>query len=408
MRIAFVVPYVPNLIRARPYNIIRALVARGHDVTVFTQYAGESEHEDARRLAETGVQVKAWPSPRWRPAWNSLSALPTGVPLQAAYSWIPQLADGAASALATGGFDVVHVEHLRGARYALHLKDSGCRAPVIWDSVDCISYLFAQAAARSSSVRWRILTGLDLERTRRFEAQIRDRMDATLITSEVDRQALMSLPPSSNGRGDLPESPQVAVIPNGVDLEYFEPGTEQRDPVALVFSGKMSYHANVTAALYLLSAIMPQVWRERPDAHLWIVGKDPTPALYREAARHPEQVTITGSVPDIRPYVQRAALSVAPIVYGAGNQNKILEAMACATPVIATRRATAAFSAIEGEHLLVFEDAAEAAAQIVGLLSQPDLAARIGRAGRDYVEVHHRWDTIAARIEGIYGKSIAG
>jgi glycosyltransferase involved in cell wall biosynthesis len=279
---------------------------------------------------------------------------------------------------------------------------------VIWDSVDCISYLFAQAAARSSSVRWRILTGLDLERTRRFEAQIRDRMDGTLITSEVDRQALMLLPSSSNGRGDLPKSPQVAIIPNGVDLEYFEPGTEQRDPVALVFSGKMSYHANVTAALYLLSSIMPHVWRERPDAHLWIVGKDPDPVLYREAARCQDRVTITGSVPDIRPYVQRATLSVAPIVYGAGNQNKILEAMACATPVVATRRATAAFSAIEGEHLLVFEDAAEAAEQIVSLLSQPELAERIGRAGRDYVEQHHRWDTIAAHVEAIYGKSIAG
>lgn len=408
MRIAFVAPYVPNLIRARPYNIIRALTGRGHSVTVFTQYTGESEHEDARRLAERDVHVKAWPSPRWRPAWNSLSALPTNVPLQAAYSWLPQLADGVASALATGEYDVVHVEHLRGARYALHLKDHSFRAPVIWDSVDCISYLFAQAAASSSSVRWRILTGLDLERTRRFEALIRDRVDGTLITSEVDRQALMSLPSSANGRRNVPKSLQVTVIPNGVDLEYFKPGTERRDPVALVFSGKMSYHANVTAALYLLSTIMPQVWPERPDAHLWIVGKDPTPALYREAARHPERVTITGSVPDIRPYVQRATLSVAPIVYGAGNQNKILEAMACATPVVATRRATAAFSAIEGEHLLVFEDAAEAAAQIVSLLSQPELAARIGRGGRDYVEQHHRWDTIAARIEAIYGKSIAG
>ncbi len=403
MRIAFVVPYVPNLIRARPYNIIRALLHRGHAVTVFTQYTGEDERQDADRLASLGAQVRAWRAPRWRPMWNALAALPSGMSLQAAYSWLPSLADDLAAAAAANQFDVVHVEHLRGARYALQLKAAGCPVPVIWDSVDCISYLFAQAAKNSSNPRWRLLTGLDLERTRRFEALVRDRVDRTLITSAIDRQALLALPATSRASS---LAPIVEVVPNGVDLAYFTPGIETRDPSALVFSGKMSYHANITAALHLLSSIMPQVWYKRPDTHLWIVGKDPDPALYKAAAPYPERVTITGSVPDIRSYVQHAAVSVAPIVYGAGNQNKILEAMACATPVVAARRATAAFSAIEGEQLLIFDDAAQAAEQIVHLLSNPELARRIGQAGREYVEAHHEWDAIAARIEGIYGESV--
>jgi glycosyltransferase involved in cell wall biosynthesis len=403
MRIAFVVPYVPNLIRARPYNIIQTLLHRGHAITIFTQYATDNEQQDAVYLTRMGAQVKAWSVPRWRPAWNALTALPTGASLQAAYSRLPQLTEELVSMAAARQFDVVHVEHLRGAHYALQLKARGCPVPVIWDSVDCISYLFAQAAASSSNPRWRMLTRLDLERTRRFEALVRDRVDRTLITSVIDRQALLALPTSPDA---APTTPIVEVVPNGVDLAYFAPGTETRDATALVFSGKMSYHANITAALHLLSSIMPRVWHRLPDAHLWIVGKDPDPALYKAAAQYPKQVTITGSVPDIRSYIQQATLSVAPIVYGAGNQNKILEAMACATPVIAARRATAAFSAVEGEQILVFDDAVEAAEQIVHLLSHPELARRIGRAGREYVEEHHQWDAIAARIEGIYGESI--
>jgi len=407
MRIAFIVPYVPNLIRARPYNLIRALIRRGHAVSVFTTYSGEPERTDAGRLAQMGARVTAWPAPRWRSAWNMISALPSDVPLQAAFSWLPQLAERAISEVVAGDFDIVHVEHLRGARYALHLKDNSSPVPVIWDSVDCISYLFEQAAASSSSARWRMLASLDLARTRRYEALIRDRADRTLITSEIDRRALAALPGRSSRRETAAQE-TIAVVPNGVDLDYFTPSGEERDASALVFSGKMSYHANVTAAQHLLTEIMPLVWSERPDAHLWIVGKDPAPVLHRSAARHPGRVTITGSVPDIRPYLRRAALSVAPIVYGAGSQYKILEAMACATPVVAARRAIAALAATDRRELFVFDDAAEAAEQIVRLLSQPDLAARVGQAGLEYVERYHRWDAIAGRLEGIYGESISG
>jgi glycosyltransferase involved in cell wall biosynthesis len=302
--------------------------------------------------------------------------------------------------------DVAHVEHLRGARYALHLKAQPRPFPVVWDSVDCISYLFEQAAAYSRSVRWRVLTGLELDRTRRLEALMRDRMDRTLVTSEIDRRAIEALPVQDRTvtRTHLP----VTIVPNGVDLDYFAPGAVAREPDALVFSGKMSYHANVTAALYLLSDIMPRVWQERPAAHLWIVGKDPTPALQSAAERYPGQVTVTGGVPDIRPYLQRATVSVAPIVYGAGIQLKLLEAMASGTPVVAARRATVALSLADGEQVALFDDAAQAAERVIALLSQPEAAARIGAAGRRYVERHHDWDAIAGHLEEIYGESIAG
>lgn len=404
LEVAFVVPYVPNLIRARPYNLIRALARIGHRVTVYTLWGSAEEMADAERLAGPNVSVLALPLPRWRPPLNCILALPQSLPLQAAYTWQPALADALIAAVGRSRPEVVHVEHLRGARYALALKDARPEVPVVWDSVDCISYLFEQAATQGRNARSRLLTGFDLERTRRFEALVRDRMDRTLVTSPADQEALEALPGETTSGSPRP----VDVVPNGVDLEYFVPSPMRREPDSLIFSGKMSYHANEAAALYLLSEIMPEVWRVRPEAHLWIVGKDPTGPVLAAAATYPGQVTVTGSVPDIRPYIQRASASIAPVIYGAGIQNKILEAMACATPVVAARRATAALSAREGEHFLIFDSAAQAAEQVVGLLGDRGAADRIGRAGRQYVEQFHRWETIAGSLERIYEQSIAG
>lgn len=157
MRILFIVPYTPNLIRVRSYNLIRYLSDRGHNVTVLTLSANSAERRDAEALTAFCDEVIALPLPRWRPLWNCLTALPSSAPLQSVFSWQPLLANRIEMLLAAQNgrpaFDVVHVEHLRGVRYGLHLKGlqaSGMALPpVVWDSVDCISALFQQAADRS-------------------------------------------------------------------------------------------------------------------------------------------------------------------------------------------------------------------------------------------------------------------
>ena len=120
----------------------------------------------------------------------------------------------------------------------------------------------------------------------------------------------------------------ITVLPNGVDLDYFCPSPEPRRPATVVISGKMSYHANVTAALHLVEGIMPLVWRERPGVKVTIVGANPPRPIRQLAQRFPGQVEVTGTVPDVRPYLRRASLAAAPVPYGAGIQNKVLEAMA--------------------------------------------------------------------------------
>jgi glycosyltransferase involved in cell wall biosynthesis len=423
LRILYLVPYAPDPIRVRPYNFIRALKKRGHEITVATLWSSKKEHLYLSKLKSEGIQVIAAPLSRTRAAWNCLRTLPRPTPIQSAYSWQPELLQNVQSAIRQPGssFDLIHVEHLRGARYGTHLAsvldperklsagDSAPKIPMVWDSVDCISHLFEQSSRSSRGTLGRLVTRFELPRTRWYEAWLVGRFDRVLVTSELDRLAMCDLlqqvAPSFNGHVSAMEN--ITVLGNGVDLEYFQPLGITRTPQTLILSGKMSYHANVTAALHLIDEIMPLVWERFPSTRVQIVGQSPPREIVDLARRYPGRASVTGTVTDLRPYLGQAALAVAPIVYGAGIQNKVLEAMAMATPVVATSKAISALGARNGEAVLVGDDPVSFSEQVIRILRNPAYAERLGRNGRRYVELNHDWNQIAGRLEAIYREVIA-
>lgn len=401
MKIAYVVPYVPNLIRTRPYNLILQLAAAGHEVDVFTLGSGRQDEADARALGRQIRAVHYYFQPVWRSLWNSAGAVSSARPLQSVYSWQEGLARELAFRVGRGEYQVVHIEHLRGSRYGTLIKSRFPQMPVIWDSVDCISHLFEQAASHSRSFFGRVVTRFDLERTRQEERKLLSSFDEVLVTSPVDRQALLNL------AGQDSRAAPITVLPNGVDLDYFHPSPEaRREPGTLVFSGKMSYHANISMVKYLAGEIMPRIWKARPETRLFIVGKDP-PAEIRGMAENP-RITVTGTVKDLRPYLWKATASVVPLLYGAGIQNKILEAMAAATPVIASTRSLAALQAEMGRELLAADSPEGFACEILRVLDDPELQKRLADAGLAYVQRHHDWVDITGKLAGIYQRSVEG
>jgi sugar transferase (PEP-CTERM/EpsH1 system associated) len=405
-----VVPYTPNFIRSRSLGFIKALTANGHRVTVATLWSGPGERRDVEALAAQVSAVIAEPIGRARSLWNCLCAVPTGEPLQARYSWSPDLSKRLTQAVRQQPFDVVHVEHLRGARYGLPvmeaLKAAGVRTPVVWDSVDCISDLFRKAArhSRTATVRW--AARVELPRTERYEGSVASRFARVLTTAEEDRQGLLRLAARELGAPAAEAlASRIVVVKNGIDLDYFTPVTEGREPATLVMSGKMSYHANVAAVTAFAEHVMPRVQRRRPEARLLLVGKDPTPDV-RKLAERPG-IAVTGTVDDLRPYLYRATLAVAPIQYGVGIQNKVLEAMACATPVVATSQAIGALGTTTGHDIAVADGPDEMADAVLNLLDRPDDRKRMGLAGRRYVEQHHDWRSVAVRLADIYREAAA-
>ncbi len=395
LRVLFISPYLPSLIRVRPYNLIKALAQRGHQITLL---ALEPPGEDTGGLDSLRAwcrRVQTVPLPRWRTLWNGLRVLPGQTPFQAAYSWSPEMTALIRQTQAEETFDVVHVEHLRGAELSRAVNG----VPTVFDSVDSITLLFERARHSGPTWRSRLLARLDLARTRRYEGRLLERYSRVLVTSPQDREALAELSTGQDVDGRL------VVLPNGVDLDYFAPLDVSRDPATLVFSGKMSYHANVAAALDLATQVMPHVWRQLPDARLTIVGKDPTAELLALASD--PRITVTGTVPDLRPYLARATVAVSPMRYGVGIQNKVLEAMAMATPVVSTPQAITALQAQPGRDLLVADTPQALAEAVVALLTDGTLRHRVGQAGRRYVETHHNWSVAAEKLEALYREVIA-
>jgi len=403
MKLFFIIPYVPSLVRVRPYQIIRHLKERGHAISLATIVTNQQEEDDLAHFRQYCDEVIVHRLPMYKSLINCAAAVPSKLPLQSMYCWHARLfAEISKKVFGQDGkpnYDIIHIEHLRGSQYGTRLLENKAfqhlLPPIVWDSVDSISYLFKQASQRSQQGLSRFITQFELHRTEIEEARLVSMFDQVLVTSPKDKAALEELA----ARGYSP----IRVLPNGVDLEYFQPGDfSKRESATLVVSGKMSYHANVNMVLYLVNEILPIVWKHQPDVKLWIVGKDPSNDI--QALADNPSITVTGYVESLLPYLQKASIAVAPIIYGAGIQNKVLEAMACATPVVTNPQAISAISAKPGRDVFVAGEPEDFAKVVLDLLGDAELRYQIGNAGRNFVEEFHDWKKICIHLEDIYNQ----
>jgi glycosyltransferase involved in cell wall biosynthesis len=407
MRILFVTPYPPSRIRVRGYGFLTQLHAE-HEVTVVTQCASEQELADVEALRRQGYEVLAVEESKRQAALRSGLALFSSLPIQVAYARSIHFKRAVQNLCAQRPFDVVHVEHLRGIASMDSLESIAGIPPLVWDAVDCISLLCKGTTTAGPNLKVRAVALLEYKRTRRYEARMLGHLRHTVVTSERDRQAMIEVYRSemnNESSSDEELGAGIYVLPNGVDLEYFHQMPQERCRFNLVFSGKMSYHANVATALYLYQQIMPLIWQRKPEATLTIVGSKP-PAMIQRLASDP-RVEVTGYVDDMRLYVGRADVMLSPMVYSVGIQNKVLEAMAIGTPVVVAAQAAAALGAQPGRDLLTAASAQEFADATLNLLDDAQLRAALSESGRKYVEQQHDWRAVTGRLVNVYQQAIA-
>ena len=225
---------------------------------------------------------------------------------------------------------------------------------------------------------------------RRFEARVATTCDASVFVSKAEAE-VFSARVSVNAA-------QVHAVENGVDLQYFardphRPSPYPRPAPVLVFTGAMDYWANEDAVQWFATAVWPLVLAARPDAEFWIVGARPSAGVL--ALGQLPQVFVTGRVPDTRPYLQHAALAVAPLRIARGVQNKVLEALSMELAVIATPAACAGLHRDAPPHALACAEAPAFAQQILNRLGEKSTG------GRAYVKAHHHWGTTLRQLNAL-------
>ena len=284
--------------------------------------------------------------------------------------------------LRTETFDLIFIYCSAMAPYVL----SDSAVPKVVDFVDVDSEKwFDYARATPVPMKW--IYWREGVLLRRYERRVAQACGHVFVAAEREAQVLRRL---------APEVP-VTTIQNGVDrpTRARPPGDSRR----LVFTGVMDYRPNVDAMTYFVHDIWPLVRASVPSAELAIVGQNPSREL-RRLARAPG-VTVTGWVKDVTPYIESAAVFVAPLRLGRGVQNKILEAMAAGVAVVSTPTGAAGIAAVPGRDMLVADTSELFAAHTVSLLLNAERRQDLGRSAEQFVRRNHQWSHQVERLERI-------
>lgn len=387
MNILFVTPYIP--IRQRPYELLRFL-SQNHEITVACIAEPNTNSRNLDELRPYCKEIHTIDLNRYACIAQSLAALPSKKPMSVAYFASKRMKSMVEHLVQGSNFDIVHTEFIRAAPYSADVKG----IPKLFDSVDSLALAYERGwRNRGGSISNRIIAFEEWIKMRQYEPDMIRSFDRVIVSSPVDQRFLTS----ANG-------PAVDIIPNGVDYKYFHYDDRERDLNSIVFVGQMNYYVNVDSILHFCRHTYPIIQKQRPEVRFSIVGVNPRKSI-RNLAKNPA-IEVTGFVPDLRPYVTRAAVFVCPLLAGSGIQNKLLQAMALGTPIVTTSIATQALKVKDGEHLLIADEPQQFADRVAALITDINLQKRLSVNARSYVEENHDWSSIGKKLESIYGNML--
>ena len=383
-------PYPPRRGgKIRPFNMIRHLAER-HDVTVCSLARSPTEAREAEGIGAYCKRFFVHEVREPAQTLRMLARIPTTTPSSLGYFYAPPMARRIDALLSAEQFDLIFVHCSSVARYVARHR----RTPKILDFGDMDSEKWNEYA-RFKPFPLRLGYRLEGLKMMAEEKRLAHRFDLCTTTTRGEWETL-----ESYGTGVATDW-----FPNGVDSEYFAPGGNRYEPETICFVGRMDYYPNQECMFEFCARTLPRLRNRKPNLRLMIVGAEPSPAVRRLGEL--TGVTVTGSVPDVRPYLQRSALMIAPLNIARGTQNKILEAMAQGVPVVASEIAARGVDAVAGEHLLVARSAADYENAITSILDRSSERARLARAGRDRMLSHHAWSRSMTRLDAIIDRCLA-
>ncbi len=387
MKIFFVtrrVPFPPDRgDKIATFHELRFL-ARNHEVHVFCLADGAEDLANvagARRYAQSVTAIEV--NPTWSKL-RALRALLTGQSISVAMLRETALLDAITAAAAAIGPDLMLVYSSNVAQYAVPFVD----VPRIMQFADLDSLKFQRYAVTSRPpMKWVYAT--EYRRLLDYERHVAATFSHSLVCTPEERRDFERL---------IPGRP-VSIVGNGVDLDYFSSAKAAKRPGEIIFTGVMDYLPNVDAVTWFCDEILPLVQARCGEAHFTICGSRPTPAVLRLAER--PGVSVTGRVEDIRPYLDRAEVFVAPLRIARGIQNKVVEALAMGLPVVASNAAWTGTGVAAGEGIVATDEPQAFAEHIVRILQDAVFRAQLSERARRIVARDFDWDNQLAELERV-------
>jgi len=383
------IPYPPDKgDKIRSFHLLTFLAER-HDVHLGAFVDALEDEEHRARLAAICASTHLPRLHKLHARARSLTGLVAGTPMTVPYYRDAGMRRWVDAAIARHGISRVVVFCSSMAQYVSGERYRSMRR--IIDFVDIDSDKWRQyGEARNWPASW--IYRRESRTLLAYETAIAREFDRCFFVSEAEADHFRTLAPGPGGN--------VASLRNGVDLQYFDGRESFANPYPVgarvtVFTGAMDYWANVDAVTWFAERVFPAVRRNDPSARFFIVGSNPSPGVNALAG---DGVTVTGRVPDVRPYLQHAQCAVAPLRLARGVQNKVLEALAMGCPVVASSKAAKGIARAGEGHVIVADEPHDYAAAVAQLLVSPRDPAR-SAAARDFVVENYDWPKNLAAIE---------
>lgn len=387
MNILFLTPRLPyppiKGDKLRAFHQIRHL-SKKHNIFLLSFIESKEERRHVPILKDLCQEVVTVCKTPRHSYISAFGALFSPYPLQVGYYASRIMSRQVSYMLRRTCIELIHIQTIRMAPYARAFSE----IPTFLDLIDFISLNLQRRLRAKRSATWPLLN-LEYQRMVRYERQMIGTADLAAAVSHADIL-----------RAGQERNSKVAWIPNGIDSEHFSPKSSGYERGMLLFTGNMGYFPNVEAATYFCNRIFPLVRNHLPDSRFYIVGANPARKV-RQLAQQPS-VTVTGTVPDVRPYYDLAHVFVCPMQTGAGMQNKILEAMAMGVPVVTTSLSNGGIGAQHGKQILVADQPDAFAKQVVKLSTDNALRERIAEAGQAFVRQNFSWVVHAQQLDKLY------
>jgi polysaccharide biosynthesis protein PslH len=380
----------------KSYHFLKAL-SEDYEITLLTFIRSEGEAASAeplRPLCIGGIELIRLPRGKARDLGIAARSVLTGRSFIVSRDEALPMHNAVSTALKERAYAALHVDHLQMASF---VPENTHGAKVVLDEHNVEYRIPQRLAATSKNPLVRGFGAIEWRRLCAFEREAIRRADLTIAVSDEDRQILQGLAGAGSGT--------MATVPIGVDTVYFGGVRWQPGGKSLLSVGTMYWPPNVDAALYFYREIFPKIRQQMADATLCLVGPKPTAEIL--ALRDDPAVTVTGLVPDIRPYAESCGAFIVPLRSGSGMRVKILNAMAMGTPVVSTVVGAEGIDVTDGENILLADDPQAFADACLRVLHDPALARRLAAGGRELMARQYSWGTVGGQLRAIYGELLS-